>query len=137
MPDPSAERRQTRPVVASNGNPRAAAAQFVARHRLEAFHQALHGLALAVFGDDASVMPHMRTVSGRPRLTFVVDAADPSATIDYEQFLPRERAFWTAYAHVPKPDVPFVVAIRPARGWCRIEALAPLFALMPTSDMET
>jgi hypothetical protein len=82
-------------------------------------------------------MPHMRTVSGRPRLTFVVDAADPSATIDYEQFLPRERAFWTAYAHVPKPDVPFVVAIRPARGWCRIEALAPLFALMPTSDMET
>ena len=135
--DPPTERRQRRPVASAGRNPRTDAAQYVARHRLESFHRALYGLAVAVFGDDASVVPHMRTVHGRPRLTFVVDAADPTAGVDYETFLPRERAFWTAYAHVPKPDLPFVVAVRPARGWCRIEALAPLFALMPTADLDT
>lgn len=113
-----------------------AAARYIARHRLEPFHRALWGLAVAVFGEEATVVPHMRVVSGRRRLTFVVDAADATATVDYEHFLPRERAFWTAYAHVPKPDAPFVVAVRPARGWCRLEALAPMFAFMPTSDLD-
>jgi hypothetical protein len=131
------DRRQHRPVVAAGPSPRSDAAQYVARHRLEPFHRALYGLAIAVFGDEATVVPHMRTIGGRRRLTFVVDAADPAAGVDYEQFVPRERAFWTAYAHVPKPEIPFIVAIRPARGWCRVEALAPLFALMPTADMDT
>jgi hypothetical protein len=112
-------------------------ALYITRHRLEPFHRALAGLAVAVFGADATVVPHMRTVSGKRRLTFVVDAADPAASYDYSAFLPRERAFWTAYAHVPKPEVPFVVAVRPARGWCRLEALAPMFAFMPTSEHET
>jgi len=64
----------------------------------------------------------------------VVDAADPQAGIDYTQFLPREGAFWTAYMQLPKPAARFAVAIRPARGWCRSEALAPLFAYLPTLD---
>ena len=47
-------------------------------------------------------------------------------------FLPRERAFWTAYTLLVKPaHAPFVVAIRPARGWCRVEALAPMFCVLP------
>lgn len=132
----SPDRRQRR-AAAAGRSPRTDAAQYVARHRLDNFHRVLHGLAVAVFGDEASVVPHMRTVGGRQRLTFVIDAADPAAGVDYEHFVPRERAFWTAYAHIPKPDVPFIVAIRPARGWCRVEALAPLFALMPTADLET
>lgn len=134
---PAPERRQPHVVTSGESHPRGDAARYIARNRLEPFHRALWGLAVAVFGDDATVVPHMRTVSGRRRLTFVVDAADPSASLDYEHFLPRERAFWTAYAHVPKPDLPFAVAIRPARGWCRLEALAPMFAFMPTSDQET
>ncbi|MBV9879565.1 MAG: hypothetical protein JO180_03675 [Gemmatirosa sp.] len=133
---PRPERRQHRPVTGAERSPRTDVAQYVSRHRLEPFHRALSGLAVAVFGEEATVVPHLRTVGGRRRLTFVVDAADPSATMDYEHFLPRERAFWTAYAHVPKPDVPFVVAVRPARGWCRLEALAPMFAFMPTADVE-
>ena len=136
-PQPRPERRQQRTVTGAERSPRADVAQFVTRHRLEPFHRALCGLAIAVFGDEATVVPHFRTVSGRKRLTFVVDAADASATIDYGGFLPREHAFWTAYAHVPKPDVPFVVAVRPARGWCRLEALAPMFAFMPTADIDT
>jgi hypothetical protein len=130
------ERRRTRTVTGAERSPRTDVAQFVARHRLEPFHRALWGLAVAVFGEDATVVPHLRTVGGRRRLTFVVDAADPSAGVDYEGFLPRERAFWTAYAHVPKPEVAFVVAVRPARGWCRLEALAPMFAFMPTANVE-
>lgn len=126
------ERRRPR-VVGVERNPRLAAAQFVARHRLEAFERALGGLAVSVFGDEATVVPHLRTNGKRQQLTFVVDAADPSANVDYSAFLPREQTFWTAYAHLPKPDVPFTVAIRPARGWCRTEALAPLFAFLPTS----
>jgi hypothetical protein len=124
-------------VTSSDPNPRTDVAQYIARHRLEPFHRALYGLAVAVFGADASVVPHIRTVAGKRRLTFVVDAADPAASYDYASFLPRERAFWTAYAHVPKPELPFLVAVRPARGWCRIEALAPWFAFMPTPDQET
>ncbi len=131
------ERRRRRVVGTGEANPRLAAAQFVARHRLEPFHRALAGLAIAVFGPDATVVPHLRTLGRQRRLTFVVDAADAQAGIDYAQFLPREHAFWTAYAHVPKPDVPLVVAIRPARGWCRSEALAPFFSYLPTADEAT
>jgi hypothetical protein len=139
QPDPQErpDRRRRRAVTSAERNPRTDVAQFMSRHRLEPFHRALFGLAVAVFGPDATVVPHMRTVAGKRRLTFVVDAADASATVDYGAFLPRERAFWTAYAHVPKPEIPFVVAVRPARGWCRIEALAPMFAFMPTGEFET
>jgi hypothetical protein len=98
------------------------------------FERALGGLAVAVFGDEATVVPHLRANGKRQQLVFVVDAADPSANVDYAAFLPREQTFWTAYAHVPKPDVPFTVAIRPARGWCRSEALAPLFAFLPAVE---
>jgi hypothetical protein len=60
-----------------------------------------------------------------------VDAADPSSVVQYDEFLPRERAFWTAYAQVVKPSAAkFIVAVRPARGWCRVEALSPLFSTM-------
>ena len=130
------DRRRSRTVTGTERSPRSDVARFIARHRLDPFHRALWTLAVAVFGDEATVVPHIRTVSGRRRLTFVVDAADPNASVDYEHFLPRERAFWTAYAHLPKPDVPFAVAVRPARGWCRLEALAPMFAFMPTGDLE-
>jgi hypothetical protein len=133
---PRAERRRQHVVGDTQRNPRNDVQRFMTRHRLEPFHRALWTLAVGVFGESATVVPHMRTVSGRKRLTFVVDAADPSASVDYEQFLPRERAFWTAYAHVPKPEVPFLVAVRPARGWCRLEALAPMFAFMPTGELE-
>ncbi len=128
------ERRRRRPVGSEEPNPRLAAAQYVARHRLEAFQRALGGLALAVFGPEATVVPHLRSMGRARRLIFVVDAADAQAGVDYAAFLPREQAFWTAYAHVPKPDLPFMVAIRPARGWCRTEALAPFFVHLPTSD---
>lgn len=132
------ERRRKRAVTSgAERAPQNDAARFIARHRLELFHRALWGVAVAVFGEGATVVPHLRTVNGRRRLTFVVDAADPSAAVNYGEFLPRERAFWTAYAHVPKPDVPFAVAVRPARGWCRLEALAPMFAYLPTPDLET
>ena len=126
--------RRRRRVVGVGRNPRVAAAQFVARHRLEPFHQSLAGLAAAVFGAEATVVAHLRADGSRQRLTFVVDAADPQAGVDYAQFLPRERSFWTAYAQLPKPNVPFAVAIRPARGWCRSEALAPLFAYLTPPD---
>ena len=130
------ERRRRR-VLGVERNPRVAAAQYVARHRLEAFERALGGLAVAVFGSEATVVPHLRANGNRQHLVFVVDAADPSANVDYAAFLPREQTFWTAYAHVPKPDVPFAVAIRPARGWCRTEALAPFFAFLPTAGDAT
>lgn len=123
--------RRRRRVVGSERNPRVAAAQFVARHRLEAFQHALAGLAAAVFGAEATVVAHLRAEGRTQRLTFVVDAADPQAGVDYAQFLPREQAFWTAYAQLPKPGVLFAVTIRPARGWCRSEALAPFFAYLP------
>lgn len=135
-PGPRADRRARR-VPGAPRNPRVDAALFVARHRLEPFERALYSLAVAVFGQEASVVAHLRRSGGRQQLTFVVDAADPSAGVDYAAFLPREEAFWTAYAHVPKPDVPFSVAIRPARGWCRSEALAPLFAFLPTIEDAT
>ena len=130
------ERRRRR-VLGLERNPRVAAAQYVARHRLEPFERALGGLAVAVFGAEATVVPHLRANGKREQLVFVVDAADPSANVDYSTFLAREQTFWTAYAHVPKPGVPFTVAIRPARGWCRTEALAPFFAFLPTAEDAT
>jgi hypothetical protein len=110
---------------------RAAVKRAITRQRLEDFHQTLNGLAVAVFGQQATVVPHLRSSSGREWLTFVVDAADPVSIVQYEDFLPRERAFWTAYAQVVKPvGAKFIVAVRPARGWCRVEALSPLFSVL-------
>ena len=117
------------------GERRAAVSRAVAKHRLEEFHELLATLAGAVFGQQATVVAHLRTVGGREWITFVVDAADPTAVVSYEEFLPREQAFWTAYTLLTKPpQAPFIVAIRPARGWCRVEALAPLFCVLPASD---
>ena len=121
------ERRggRTRPLAR-----RAAVKRALTRQRLEDFHQTLNGIAVAVFGNQATVVPHLRTTAGREWLTFVVDAADPTSVVQYEDFLPRERAFWTAYSQIVKPvGAKFVVAVRPARGWCRVEALSPLFSL--------
>jgi hypothetical protein len=121
------ERRRARSVVAR----RAAVSRAIGRYRLEEFQSTLGGLAVAVFGQQATVVAHLRVASGREWVTFVVDAADPSSVVQYEDFLPRERAFWTAYAQLVKPvGVQFMVAVRPARGWCRVEALAPLFSMM-------
>ena len=130
------ERRHRHAVGGEHGgrSPRVLAAQHVLRNRLEPFHRALAGLAVSVFGAEATVVPHLRGEGRRRRLTFVIDAADPVANRDYAQFLPKERAFWTAYTQLPKPEVPFAVAIRPARGWCRSEALAPFFAYLPALD---
>lgn len=127
-------RRGPKGVVAR----RAAVNRAIARQRLETLHETLSGLAVAVFGEQATVVPHLRTVSGRQWLTFVVDAADPTSVLQYEQFLPREMAFWTAYSQIPKPPgSQFMVAIRPARGWCRVEALAPMFSTLPPPEHVT
>jgi hypothetical protein len=117
---------------------RAAVKRAITRQRLEDFHQTLNGLAVAVFGVQATVVPHLRVSSGREWLTFVVDAADPVSIVQYEDFLPRERAFWTAYAQIVKPvGAKFVVAVRPARGWCRVEALSPLFSILQPAGPAT
>ena len=117
---------------------RAAVNRAISRHRLEDFHQTLSGLAIAVFGEQATVVAHLRTSAGREWLTFVVDAADPTSVVQYDEFLPREHAFWTAYAQIIKPvGARFIVAIRPARGWCRVEALAPLFSTMQPAGLVT
>jgi hypothetical protein len=117
---------------------RAAVGRAIGRHRLEDFQQTLTGLAVAVFGQQATVVAHLRGPAGRQWVTFVVDAADPTSVMQYEGFVPREHAFWTAYAQLAKPTgVKFMVAIRPARGWCRVEALAPLFSMMQPPDTLT
>lgn len=126
--------RRLRRIAGGVSSPRLEAAQYVARYRLEPFERVLEGLAVSVFGKDATVVAHMRSDGRRKRLTFVVDAADPTASLDYAAFLPREQTFWTAYAQLAKPAVPFSVAVRPARGWCRNEALAPLFAYLRATD---
>jgi hypothetical protein len=129
------ERRltKTKPVAR-----RAAVKRAISRNRLEDFHHTLTGLAIAVFGEQATVVAHIRTASGREWLTFVVDAADPASVVQYEDFLPRERAFWTAYAQIVKPvGARFMVAVRPARGWCRVEALAPLFSTLQPPEIVT
>jgi hypothetical protein len=106
------------------------------RAGLEPFHQLLSLLAQSHFGPDATVVPHLRgrTPGGQPLMVFVVDAAHPEACADYASFVSAERAFWTTYASMPKPGHPFAVAVRPARGWCRVEALAPLFAVLPVPE---
>ena len=117
---------------------RAAVKRAISRQRLEEFQQTLAGLAIAVFGQQATVVAHLRISGGREWLTFVVDAADPASVVQYDEFLPRERAFWTAYAQTIKPTgARFMVAIRPARGWCRVEALAPMFSTMQPADIVT
>ena len=117
---------------------RAAVKRAITRQRLEEFQQTLNGLAIAVFGEQATVVPHLRTSAGREWLTFVVDAADPVSIVQYDVFLPRERAFWTAYAQVVKPvGAKFMVAVRPARGWCRVEALSPLFSVLQPAATAT
>jgi hypothetical protein len=117
---------------------RAAVSRAITRQRLEEFHKMLGGLAVAVFGEQATVVAHLRVSSGREWLTFVVDAADPTSVVQYDEFLPRERAFWTAYAQVVKPvGAQFMVAVRPARGWCRVEALAPLFSVLQPTHLIT
>ena len=117
---------------------RAAVKRAISRQRLEDFQKLLAGLAVAVFGEQATVVAHLRVSSGREWLTFVIDAADPTSVVQYGDFLPREQAFWTAYAQITKPaGAQFMVAIRPARGWCRVEALAPLFSLMQPADTIT
>lgn len=109
----------------------------VARAELEPFRELVQRLAQVAFGPAATVMPHLRRSRGRQYLVFVVDAACPEATTNYADFLPMERAFWTAYATVPKPTSAFVVAVRPARGWCRSEALMPLFTQFGAADIVT
>ena len=117
---------------------RAAVKRAITRQRLEDFQKILGGLAVAVFGEQATVVAHLRVSSGREWLTFVVDAADPTSVVQYDEFLPRERAFWTAYAQVVKPvGAQFMVAVRPARGWCRVEALAPLFSVLQPAELVT
>jgi len=117
---------------------RAAVTRAISRQRLEEFQETLSGLAAAVFGEQATVVAHLRVSSGREWLTFVVDAADPSSVVQYDEFLPREQAFWVAYAQLVKPTgTRFMVAIRPARGWCRVEALAPLFSTLQPVPLVT
>jgi hypothetical protein len=121
--------------MGNSGARRAAVKRAIGNHRLEDSHKMLSGLAVAVFGQQATVMAHLRVSAGHEWLTFVVDAADPVSMVQYEEFLPRERAFWTAYAQVAKPfRAQFMVAVRPARGWCRVEALAPLFSMMQPAE---
>jgi len=133
--DPSSDRRHPdRSLVAR----RAAVHRAISRQRLEDFQTTLGALAVAVFGDQATVVAHLRTSAGRQWVTFVVDAADPMSVVQYDEFLPRERAFWMAYAQLTKPvGAHFIVAVRPARGWCRAEALAPLFSMLPPPDLAT
>lgn len=132
---PIRERRQSKTGTLAR---RAAVSRAIGRLRLDDFHKTLAGLAAVVFGDQATVVAHLRVSSGREWVTFVVDAADPSSVVQYEEFLPRERAFWTAYAQIVKPsNAQFMVAVRPARGWCRVEALAPLFSMMQPVETVT
>ena len=128
---PVRDRRHARGVIAR----RAAVNRAIGRYRLENLQNTLAGLAVAVFGEQATVVAHLRAAAGREWVTFVVDAADPVSVVQYQDFLPRERAFWTAYAQIAKPvGVQFMVAVRPARGWCRVEALAPLFSMLQPAE---
>ena len=108
--------------------------RWMARHDLEEFRDLVERLAQAAFGEAATVMPHLRRSRGRQYLVLVVDAACPEAGTNYGAFLPMEQAFWTAYASLPKPPSPFVVAVRPARGWCRAEALMPVYTTLQTPE---
>lgn len=114
---------------------RAEVRNFVNRNRLEPFVMLLGRLATAAFGPAASVMPHLRKKRGRTTLVVVVDAAFPLANTHYEAFLPLERTFWETYNALPKPPVPFIVGVRPARGWSRAESLAPMFQEQQETDL--
>ena len=105
------------------------------RYKLDPFMQLLTQLAQVVFGPSASVMPHLRGRQRQRHLAFVVDAAHPEALSSYEDFLPLEKQFWTAYGTLPKPAAPFLVAIRPARGWVRNEALAPIYTEFGNAEL--
>lgn len=106
---------------------RTALQRFIDQHDLVTFGQVLAQLAHTVFGSRATVVAHLRRHEGAEYVAYVVDAADPSAAVRYDAFLPRERTFWSLFSALPKPKAPLVVAVRPARGWCRVEALAPVF----------
>ena len=137
-PESAARLRERRKTAPNTRARRAAVNRVIGKYRLEDFHKTLSGLAIAVFGEQATVVAHLRASSGREWLTFVVDAADPVSVVQYEEFLPRERAFWTAYAQVVKPPgAQFMVAVRPARGWCRVEAPPPLFSMMQPPETVT
>jgi hypothetical protein len=131
----SADRRRVR-TIGEQRRQWAEVRRWVKRHDLEPFRELLERLAQVAFGPAATVMPHLRRSRGRDYLVLVVDAACPEAGTNYADFLPLERAFWTAYATIPKPaNTAFVVAVRPARGWCRSEALMPLFAQITAPDV--
>jgi len=135
---PSGPEVQERRVSRAKAARRAKISRVIGKYRLEDFHKTLSGLAIAVFGEQATVVAHLRVLAGREWLTFVVDAADPTSVLQYDEFLPRERAFWTAYAQLVKPvGAQYMVAIRPARGWCRVEALAPLFSMLQPAEAVT
>jgi hypothetical protein len=135
---PSEPVLRERRVARAKAARRAKVKRAIGKYRLEDFHKTLSGLAIAVFGEQATVVAHLRVSAGREWLTFVVDAADPTSVLQYDEFLPRERAFWTAYAQLVKPvGAQFMVAIRPARGWCRVEALAPLFSMLQPAEIVT
>jgi hypothetical protein len=121
------ERRQQRTAVI----------RWIEQNRVEPFLLLLVRLARAIFGPDATVVPHLRWSRGRRYLVFVVDAAHPEAGLRYDEFLPLEQAFWGTYARLPKPNASFMVAVRPSRGWCRSEALAPMFALFQLPEEVT
>lgn len=109
--------------------------RWMARHDLEDFRELVERLAQAAFGSAATAMPHLRRSRGRQYMVFVIDAACPEASTNYGAFLPMEQAFWTAYASLPKPTAPtVVVAVRPARGWCRSEALMPAYTTLQTPE---
>jgi hypothetical protein len=135
--DGAAERRRA-PTLHEQRERWAEVRRWMRSHDLEPFHELLERLAQAAFGPASTVMPHVRRSRGQRYLVFVVDAACPEAATNYEGFLPLERAFWTAYATIPKPAAAsFVVAVRPARGWCRSEALMPIFTPFAVPDQLT
>ena len=107
----------------------------IERYKLEPFLQLLTRLAQVVFGPSATVMPHLRGRQRQRHVAFIVDAAHPEALASYEEFLPLEKQFWTAYGTLPKPAAPFLVAIRPARGWVRNEALAPIYTEFGNAEL--
>lgn len=128
-----AERRRYR-TLADQRRQWAHVRRWMAQYDLEEFRDLVERLAQAAFGEAATVMPHLRRSRGRQYLVFVVDAACPEAGTNYGAFLPMEQAFWTAYASLPKPASSFVVAVRPARGWCRAEALMPVYTTLQTPE---
>jgi hypothetical protein len=114
---------------------RAEVRSWINKHRLEPFVILLGRVATAAFGPKATVMPHLRKTKGRSTLVVVIDAAFPLAATHYHAFLPLEQQFWSAYSSLPKPPVPFMIGVRPARGWSRAEALAPLFKETQESEL--